>query len=648
MKAFLMLQGEDVSEAVESAWSHPMKTIQDEDNIISLVKKPKREWTLNEKSAAIANSKALFSIFNAVDETQAKLISNCKVAKEAWDILENAFEGSVQVRESKLDHVETLFEGLKMNEDETIADYHNRFMDVVNQAEALAMHFEEKRLVRKILKSLTKNFRPEVIMLDEPPKLRNMTLDELYGTLVSYEMNYIEDEAPKSMALNVEDLKMIESDEEMALLSRKLSRMISEKRVAKLKFGKFQNRNSYQGGGTSSSQRKYPEQKPTTYNKPKERFDGEFKKKFVVSAKPETVQEPTCYGCGGVGHIKSECPTVKKREKRVYQATWSDNEDGESAGGEEQTESDEVVAFMANAGETSKSNEESNPKAADESRELDAEELIEAYEEMVIEQKKAVVKNKEMLETIYRLEDQKEKLEDELEKQRKISDDKSAESQKLKSENLKLKDENDRLRKGKEILDEVLSIGKPFGDHKGLGFCESSQSKPTTFVRGGLLTDVKLPEKNSVSVRKQNPKKSKNRNWNRYRRRTQNNRSSLLQPTDCKYCLYPGHSAEKCFKLAKDVINGKHIRWPTEGLKHNIKVKLVWMPKESLKQVECNVILSSQESTRADRWYFDSGCSRYMTNQKELLKNYVEDRSGDVIFGDGAKEKSVDMALLKK
>ncbi|XP_051113172.1 uncharacterized protein LOC127239187 [Andrographis paniculata] len=543
MEAFLMLQGEDVSEAVESAWSHPMKTIQDEDNIISLVKKPKREWTPNEKSAAIANSKALFSIFNAVDETQAKLISNCKVAKEAWDILENAFEGSVQVRESKLDHVETLFEGLKMNEDETIADYHNGFMDVVNQAEALGMHFEEKRLVRKMLKSLTKYFRPKVIMLDEPPKLRNMTLDELYGTLVSYEMNYIEDEAPKSMALNAEDLKMIESDEEMALLSRKLSRMISEKRAAKLKFGKFQNRNSYQGGGTSSSQRKYPEQKPTTYNKPKERFDGEFKKKFVVSAKPETVQEPTCYGCGGVGHIKSDCPTVKKREKRVYQATWSDNEDGESAGGEELTESDEVVAFMANAGEISKRNEESNPKAADESRELDAEELIEAYEEMVIEQKKAVVKNKEMLETIYRLEDQKEKLEDELEKLRKIVDDKSAESQKLKEE---------------------FSI------------------------------------------------------------------------------------SEKCFKLAKDVINGKHIRWPTEGLKHNIKVKLVWMPKEGLKQVECNVILSSQESTRADRWYFDSGCSRHMTNQKELLKNYVEDRSGDVIFGDGAKGKISGYGALKK
>ncbi|XP_051137543.1 uncharacterized protein LOC127255835 [Andrographis paniculata] len=289
-----------------------------------------------------------------------------------------------------------------------------------------------------------------------------MTLDELYGTLVSYEMNYLEDEAPKSVTLNAEDLEMIESDEEMALLSRKLSRMISEKRAAKLKFGKFHNRNSYQD--------------------------------------------------------------------EVHPVL---NENGESAGGDEHTENHEVVAFMANADESSDENEESSSKTTDESRKLDVDELTEAYEEMVFEQKKDV-KNKELLDTIYRLEDQNEKLEDELEKLMKITYDKSSESERLNSENLKLKDENDRLRKGKEKLDEVLSIGKPFGDHKGLGFCESSQK-----------TKFKEEQKQK---QKQN------------RRRIQDDNSKLSQPTDCKYCMYPGYSAVKCLKLAKDVVNGRHIQ----------------------------------------------------------------------------------------
>ncbi|XP_051143418.1 uncharacterized protein LOC127259849 [Andrographis paniculata] len=571
-----MLQGEDVSDAVECAWSHPMKTIQDEDGVTTLVKKPKREWTLNEKAAGIANSKALLSIFNAMDETQTKLISNCKIAKEAWDILENAFEGSAQVRESKLDHVETLFEGMKMNEDETIAVYYNRFMDVVNQAEAFGMHFEEKRLVRKMLKSLTKNFRPKVIMLDEPPKLKNMTLDELYGTLVSYEMNYLGDETPKSMALSVEDMELIESDEEMAFLSRKLSRMISEKHAAKMKYGKLQNRGGYQSVSTSSSQRKYSEQKPSNYSKQKEKFYG------------------------------------KKREKRAYQATWSDNDEEETVCVEEQAEDDEVVAFMADESDFIKHDGASTDKASEESIELNAYELIEAYEEMVLEQKKFVLK-----------------LQDEIEVLKKDVAVKSTESDALMNENLRLKDENDRLRKGKEKLDEILSIGKPFDDHKGVGFCESSHRKSTTFVRGGLLTNVKLP----LPGKKPTPAQTQELERNKKK-----NETGKL----------PGHVVERYYKLINDVMSGRNIRWPTEGLKQNIKVGLVCIPKKDHKQMECNVILSSQESTRADRWYFDSGCSRHITKQKGLLKNFVEDRSSDVIFGDSARGKISGYGILEK
>ncbi|XP_051117853.1 uncharacterized protein LOC127242378 [Andrographis paniculata] len=613
---FSKLLSEDVSDTVEFAWSHPMKTIQDENGVTTLVKKPKREWTLNEKAAGIANSKALFSIFNAVDETQGKLISNCKTTKEAWDILENAFKGSVQVRESKLDPIETLFEGMKMNEDETIDVYNNRFMDVFNQAEAPGMHFEEKRLVRKMLKSLTKNFRPKLIMLDEPPKLKNMTLDELYGTLVNYEMNYLEDETPKSVALSAEDMEVIESDEEMALLSRKLSRMISDKRLAKLKYGRFPNKSGYHDGNAYGSQQKYSDQKPTSYNKPKGKFEGGFNKKFKVSSKPNTIQEPTCYGCGGVGHIKSECPTVKKREKRAYQAIWSDNDEEGSAAGEETSENDELVAFMAGVDESSKvDDDKSNSENSEESRELDADELIEAYEEMVSEQKKSLVKYKKLLNTIYRLQDQKEKLDDEIEQLKNDTEAKSTESDGLKVENQKLKEENDRLRKGKEKLDEVLSIGKPFGDHKGIGFCESSQRKPTTFVRCGLLTDVEVPENKYAPVKKQKSRKNRSRNWNTGRR-TQDVKPLSLCPDDYKYCILPGHTAEKCFRLAKDVMNGRNIEWPTEGLRHNIKVRL-WM------------LLSHDKP-------------------KKLLKNFVEDKSGDVIFEDGAKGKISGYGILEK
>ncbi|XP_051135438.1 tropomyosin-1-like [Andrographis paniculata] len=115
---------------------------------------------------------------------------------------------------------------------------------------------------------------------------------------------------------------------------------------------------------------------------------------------------------------------------------------------------------MADEYESIKDDGASTDKASEESIELDADELIEAYEEMVLEQKKFVVKNKELLDTIYRLEAQNDKLEDEIEVLKKDVAVKSTESDALRNENLRLKDENDRLRKGKEKLDDEIEIFK--------------------------------------------------------------------------------------------------------------------------------------------------------------------------------------------
>ncbi|GAA0165291.1 hypothetical protein LIER_20734 [Lithospermum erythrorhizon] len=55
-----------------------------------------KDWTLAEVELALGNSKALNSIFNAVDLGVFKMISKCSVAKKAWEILQTAYEGTVK------------------------------------------------------------------------------------------------------------------------------------------------------------------------------------------------------------------------------------------------------------------------------------------------------------------------------------------------------------------------------------------------------------------------------------------------------------------------------------------------------------------------------------------------------------------------
>ncbi|KAK9141090.1 hypothetical protein Scep_010771 [Stephania cephalantha] len=52
------------------------------------------DWTTDEEKLLLADAKGLNAIFEAVNQEHLKLISLCRAAMEAWEILENFFEGN--------------------------------------------------------------------------------------------------------------------------------------------------------------------------------------------------------------------------------------------------------------------------------------------------------------------------------------------------------------------------------------------------------------------------------------------------------------------------------------------------------------------------------------------------------------------------
>ena len=63
----------------------------------------------------------------------------------------------------------------------------------MNIIRGLGEEVEETIVVRKILRTLPKRFNPKISALEERTDLDTMTVDQLHGTLVAYEMR-IEDE----------------------------------------------------------------------------------------------------------------------------------------------------------------------------------------------------------------------------------------------------------------------------------------------------------------------------------------------------------------------------------------------------------------------------------------------------------------------
>ncbi|CAM8994227.1 unnamed protein product [Rhodiola kirilowii] len=90
MKTFLKSLDERAWRAVMIGWTEPMMVNSEG----AIMPKPEALWSEADDVAAVGNSKALNAIFYGVDENVFKLIAECDVAKEAWDILRIAYEDS--------------------------------------------------------------------------------------------------------------------------------------------------------------------------------------------------------------------------------------------------------------------------------------------------------------------------------------------------------------------------------------------------------------------------------------------------------------------------------------------------------------------------------------------------------------------------
>ncbi|VFQ77865.1 unnamed protein product [Cuscuta campestris] len=189
MRAFLKSLGGHVWRSIEVGWSAPTMTNGDGE----LIQKPYERFNKKEKDAAESNDQALNAIFGAVDRNQFRLISNCTEAKRAWDILLITHEGTTTVKTAKLQIVMSKIENLKMEDTESITNFHGRVRELTNEAERLGEPITEHKLVLKVLRSLLEKYSMDVKAIRQTQSLNTMSLDELMGNLETIELEMHED-----------------------------------------------------------------------------------------------------------------------------------------------------------------------------------------------------------------------------------------------------------------------------------------------------------------------------------------------------------------------------------------------------------------------------------------------------------------------
>ena len=79
------------------------------------------------------------------------------------------------------------FESIRMSKDESFDELYAKLNDIVNSAFNLGEVYDQPKIVRKILKSLIEDFRPKVTAIIESKDVDSIPVDELVGSLKSYE-----------------------------------------------------------------------------------------------------------------------------------------------------------------------------------------------------------------------------------------------------------------------------------------------------------------------------------------------------------------------------------------------------------------------------------------------------------------------------
>ena len=114
-----------------------------------------------------------------------------------FDSLRMTHEGNIQVKETKALALIQKYEAFKMEESESIKTMFSRFQILVVGLKFLEKGYSTTDHIKKIIRSLPKQWRPMVTALKLAKDLNKISLEELVSSLRSHEIELEADEPQK-------------------------------------------------------------------------------------------------------------------------------------------------------------------------------------------------------------------------------------------------------------------------------------------------------------------------------------------------------------------------------------------------------------------------------------------------------------------
>ena len=209
------------------------------------------------------------------------------------------------------------YEMFKMLEHKNIDDMTIRFMYIINQLKALGKRYSNVEMVRKILRSLSKAWRPKVTVIQEAKDLNVLSLDALIGSLMTHK------------------IELNEASEESIVKDKSIALKFTQRKASSINAMMASKEMEEEEESSDDENEEEKDEIAHLVEKISKAWIRKKKKKKMVAPKKEKKgkakqNEIICHECKEPRHLRFECPKLKKSsrkktpKKKAMMVIWED------------------------------------------------------------------------------------------------------------------------------------------------------------------------------------------------------------------------------------------------------------------------------------------------------------------------------------
>ncbi|KAA8525573.1 hypothetical protein F0562_007428 [Nyssa sinensis] len=281
---------------------HGSNSDSDSSAVVRGFAEPESTATLTQDQAKVLkeniqrDARALNQIQEGVSNSIFPRIMRATRFKQAWEILQEEYQGDLKARTIKLQNLQRDFETMKMKENETLNDFSTRFSELVNQMKTYVEDISDARIVEKILISLPKKFDVIVAIFEETKDISKLSIQELMGSLKSYEQRLSRCFEKSLESAFQSKLNCNSKNAEKKSSTQEQSKGESSKDGRQ---GRGRGKN-WRGRGRYSNERKFNDKESSQRSNICKR-SSHVEKDCWFRGKPQ------CHNCKRFGHVQKDC-----------------------------------------------------------------------------------------------------------------------------------------------------------------------------------------------------------------------------------------------------------------------------------------------------------------------------------------------------